>query len=68
MAGTISKALVALVMLIIANLWAQLTATGAVLPNSISGWVALLTTSIGGSFLVWLKSNNPFASKTTTEN
>lgn len=68
MVGTISKALVALVMLVIANLWTTLTATGAVLPHTASGWVALIVTSIGGTFLVWLKSNNPFASKTTTEN
>lgn len=67
MVGTISKALIALVALIVANLWAQLTATGAVLPHNVSGWVALLATSIGGTFLVWLKSNNPFKSKTPAE-
>lgn len=63
MIGTISKALLAFVFIAIGNLWAQLTATGTVLPHNISGWVALVVTSVGGSFMVWLKSNNPFKSK-----
>lgn len=67
MVGTISKALIALVMLVIANLWQTLTATGAVFPHTVGGWVALVATSIGGSFLVWLKSNNPFGSKAPTQ-
>lgn len=66
MLGTISKAIISFVMIVIANLWAQLTATGAVLPHNVSGWVALVVTSIGGSFFVWAKANNPFASKAKT--
>lgn len=37
MIGTISKALVALVSLIVANLWATFTASGAVLPHTTGG-------------------------------
>lgn len=63
MLGTISKALISFVAIVAGNLWTQVTTTGTPLPHNTSGWVALVVTSVGGSFLVWAKANNPFKSK-----
>lgn len=57
MIASVSKAAMAFLALIVANLLAQLSATGFAYPTSLSGWLTLVGTTVAGTFVVWLKSN-----------
>jgi hypothetical protein len=54
-----AKAILAFVSLALTNLIAVVANTDGVLPQTVGQWVTAVLTTLGGTFAVWAKSNQP---------
>lgn len=54
-----AKSIMAFLALLVTNMAAEVASTGQPWPSDTAGWMTLLGTTIGGTLLVWAKSNGP---------